>query len=150
MSPRWLAWALGALTLGLIACAVVLALLNRYSLWDVTFLVAQASAALVDGLIASRRPRNPVGWFIIGHALCFTLGGVLAAVRDLRPSHQPHPGLRIAHGVVGSGVPRQRRGTSRVVPRADRARLSARGRRLHPGHSRAVQPAASPHTGLYR
>ena len=74
MSPRWLAWALGALTLGLIACAVVLALLNRYSLWDVTFLVAQASAALVDGLIASRRPRNPVGWFIIGHALCFTLG----------------------------------------------------------------------------
>ena len=66
--------ALGALTLGLIACAVVLALLNRYSLWDVTFLIAQASAALVGGLIASRRPRNPVGWFIIGHALCFTLG----------------------------------------------------------------------------
>jgi hypothetical protein len=74
MSARWLAWALSALTLGLIACAVVLALLNRYSLWDLTFLVAQASAALVGGLIASRRPRNPVGWFIIGHALCFTLG----------------------------------------------------------------------------
>ena len=74
MSARWLAWTLGALTLGLIACSVVLALLNRYSLWDVTFLVAQASAALVGGLIASRRPRNPVGWFIIGHALCFTLG----------------------------------------------------------------------------
>ena len=74
MSARWLAWALCALTLGLIVCAVVLALLNRYSLWDVTFLVAQASAALVGGLIASRRPRNPVGWFIIGHALCFTLG----------------------------------------------------------------------------
>lgn len=74
MSARWLARALGALTLGLIACAVVRALLNRYSLWDVTSLVAQASAALVGGLIASRRPRNPVGWFIIGHALCFTLG----------------------------------------------------------------------------
>ena len=74
MRACWLAWALCALTLGLIACAVVLALLNRYSLWDVTFLVAQASAALVGGLIASRRPRNPVGWFIIGHALCFTLG----------------------------------------------------------------------------
>jgi hypothetical protein len=70
----WLAWVLCGLTLVLLACAVLLAILNRYNLWDLTFLVAQASAALVGGLIASRQPRNPVGWFIIGHALCFTLG----------------------------------------------------------------------------
>jgi hypothetical protein len=70
----WLAWALCGLILALIAGAVVLAVLNRYSLWDVNFLVAQASAALVGGLVASRRPTNPVGWFIIGHALCFTSG----------------------------------------------------------------------------
>jgi hypothetical protein len=100
MSARWLAWALGALTLELIACALVLALLNRYSLWDVTFLVAQVSAALVCGPIASRRPRNPVGWFIIGHALCFTLGGVLAAVRDLRPPD----GTRLAARSKNNGL----------------------------------------------
>ena len=28
----------------------------------------------MGGLVASRRPGNLVGWFIIGHALCFTLG----------------------------------------------------------------------------
>jgi hypothetical protein len=36
--------------------------------------MTEVSATLVGGLVASRRPRNPVGWFIIGHALCFTLG----------------------------------------------------------------------------
>ena len=38
------------------------------------FLVTEATAALVGGVIASRRPRNPVGWLILGHALCFSLG----------------------------------------------------------------------------
>jgi hypothetical protein len=70
----WLAWSVCGLTLVLIACAVMLAVLNRYSLWDLTFLIAQVSAALVGGLIASRQPRNPVGWFVAGHALCFALG----------------------------------------------------------------------------
>jgi hypothetical protein len=50
----WLAWSVCGLTLVLIACAVMLAVLNRYSLWDLTFLIAQVSAALVGGLIASR------------------------------------------------------------------------------------------------
>ena len=58
----------------LIACAVVLAIPNRYGLWRVDFLIAVASAALVGALVAPRQPRNPVGWFILGHALCFSLG----------------------------------------------------------------------------
>jgi hypothetical protein len=58
----------------MIACAVVLALPNRYALWRVDFLVPVASAALLGALIASRQPRNPVGWFVLGHALCFSLG----------------------------------------------------------------------------
>jgi hypothetical protein len=70
----WLAWVLCALTLVMIACAVALAVLNDYDLRRLAFLVAEATAALVGGLIASRRPRNPVGWLIIGHALCFSLG----------------------------------------------------------------------------
>ncbi len=74
MSTRWLARALCALTLAMIACAVALAALNGYDLGRLAFLVAEATAALVGGVIASRRPRNPVGWLILGHALCFSLG----------------------------------------------------------------------------
>ena len=69
-----LAWSLCGLVLVLIACAVVLAVPNRYGLWHVDFLIPVASAALVGALVASRQPSNPVGWFILGHALCFSLG----------------------------------------------------------------------------
>jgi hypothetical protein len=57
-----------------IACAVVLAVLNRYELWRVDFLLPVASAAFVGALIASRQPRNPVGWFVLAHAICFACG----------------------------------------------------------------------------
>ncbi len=70
---RWIAWSVCGLILTMIACAFVLASLNSYEGF-VTFLIAEATAALVGGLIASRRPRNPVGWLILGHALCFTVG----------------------------------------------------------------------------
>ncbi len=76
MSERvtgWIAWSVCGLILALIACAFVLASLNSYEGF-VTFLIAEATAALVGGLIASRRPQNPVGWLILGHALCFTVG----------------------------------------------------------------------------
>ena len=69
-----IAWFLCALTLALIGCAVALAVPNRYGFENLAFLMTEASAALVGSLIASRKPRNPVGWLIIGHALCFTLG----------------------------------------------------------------------------
>jgi hypothetical protein len=70
------------LTLVLIACTFVLAILNDYPwsrpaaefvvlLLPVCLLV---SAALVGSLVASRQPRNPVGWFIVGYALCITSG----------------------------------------------------------------------------
>jgi hypothetical protein len=62
------------LTLVLIVCAVALSFQNRYSVENLYFLLTEASAAVVGSLIASRQPRNPVGWLIIGHALCFTLG----------------------------------------------------------------------------
>jgi hypothetical protein len=69
-----LAWSLCGLVLILIACVVVLAVPNRYGLWHVDFLIPVALAALVGALVASRQPRNPAGWFILGHALCFSLG----------------------------------------------------------------------------
>jgi hypothetical protein len=78
MSPRIsarFAWSVCGLTLVMITCTLVLFVLNLYGIRDVPyFLVAEATAALVGGLISSRQPRNPVGWFILGHALCFSLG----------------------------------------------------------------------------
>lgn len=73
-AARWAAWGWCALTLVLILCALSLALLNRYDLGNANFLIAEISAALVGALISSRQPRNPVGWFALGHAFCFTLG----------------------------------------------------------------------------
>ncbi len=70
----WLAWSVCGLTLVMIACAIALATLNGYDPARLNFLAAQAAAALVGGLVASRRPANPLGWLIAGHALCFTLG----------------------------------------------------------------------------
>jgi hypothetical protein len=59
----------------LIALALVLFALNHIPVRNLPyFLVAEATAALVGGLIASRRPRNPVGWIVAGHAFCFSFG----------------------------------------------------------------------------
>lgn len=69
-----LTWLACGAILVLIAGAVGLAVLNPSGIEGTAFLIAEASAALVGGLIASRRPRNPVGWFVLGHALCFSLG----------------------------------------------------------------------------
>jgi hypothetical protein len=71
-----IAWSLCVLTVALIVCAGALSIPNRYGYgpWELLFLVAEAMGALVGGLIASRQPTNPVGWFISGHALCFSLG----------------------------------------------------------------------------
>src|SRR5919112_4509869 len=77
MSPRIsarFAWSVCGLTLVMITCTLALFVLNHFVIRDVPyFLVAEATAALVGGLISSRQPRNPVGWFILGHALCFSL-----------------------------------------------------------------------------
>ena len=70
----WLVWAVCTLVLVLIIFAVALSVPNRYGLWRMDFLIAVGSAALVGALVASRQPRNPVGWFILGHAVCFALG----------------------------------------------------------------------------
>ena len=73
-AASWIAWSACGLTLAMIACAVALAVPNRYGLGAVLFILTEASAALVGALIASRRPENPVGWLVSTHALFFVLG----------------------------------------------------------------------------
>jgi hypothetical protein len=66
------------MALALIACAVALAALNRSDVAAVIFPLALTASAVVGGLVASRRPTNPVGWFFLGSAGCFALAGVAA------------------------------------------------------------------------
>jgi hypothetical protein len=60
----------------LIACAVALALINRSDAGSVILPLGLTVSAVVGGLVASRRPANPVGWFFLGSAGCFALSEV--------------------------------------------------------------------------
>jgi hypothetical protein len=67
-SPRvaaWLAWSLCGLTLILVACVVAFEALYRVSLSGLSSLAFVVPSALVGALVASRQPRNPVGWFFV-------------------------------------------------------------------------------------
>jgi len=71
-----LAWSACGLTLALILCTIVLAALSSRALEAVTFsFVVVVAGAVVGGLVASRRPRNPVGWLFLGGALSFAAHG---------------------------------------------------------------------------
>ncbi len=77
-APR-LAWSLCGLTLVWIGCALALAILNGSDVAAaVIFPMALTVSAVVGGLVASRRPENPVGWFFLGSAGCFALAEVAA------------------------------------------------------------------------
>ncbi|HSK85764.1 MAG TPA: hypothetical protein VK902_20520 [Rubrobacter sp.] len=67
MSHRaaWLAWSACGLTVVLIACAVALAVLSRSDIASVSFPLGLLVSAMVGGLVASRRPENPVGWIFL-------------------------------------------------------------------------------------
>jgi hypothetical protein len=66
-----LAWSVCALALALLACALALAVLNGADAFAVSFPLALTASVVVGGLVASRRPENPVGWLFLGGALCF-------------------------------------------------------------------------------
>jgi hypothetical protein len=74
----WLAWSVCGLTVVLIASAVSLAFLNRSDVGALIFPLGLTLSAVVGGLVASRRPENPVGWFFLGSAGCFAITAVAA------------------------------------------------------------------------
>jgi hypothetical protein len=89
---RWtagLAWALWALAmLGLAVVPWMDSLLRQAGRPDLVVLVpgnivgpvvAVLSAATVGALVASRRPRHPVGWLLLGFALSLTATGVITS-----------------------------------------------------------------------
>ena len=106
--PRWpalLAWAL--LLVSLVELAVTLwsdRLLRPARIPDVVWLTpgnaielgAAVSAAAVGVVLASRRPRHPVGWLLLGMALSITSGSTLYGYRAygliVRPGSLPAAG----------------------------------------------------------
>lgn len=70
-----LAWSACGLILLTICVFVALSVPNGWPFRSLAIgVVSETVAALVGGLVASRRPRNPVGWIVLGHAFFFTLG----------------------------------------------------------------------------
>ena len=80
MSHRaaWLAWSVCGLTVLLSACAVALAFLNESDVRAIIFPLGLTLSAVVGGMVASRRPANPVGWFFLGSGGCFAITLVAA------------------------------------------------------------------------
>ena len=76
MSSRaasWLAWSVCAVSLVLIAGSMVFLILNGGTVQDWIFVGGMVSTAIVGGLVASRRPGNPVGWFFVVSAASLAL-----------------------------------------------------------------------------
>ena len=75
--PRWaarLAWGLALLCLVLVGALIAIASFNHLSLWlfvseQSTTVVIAVAFPFTGALIASRHPRNSVGWLMIGAAL---------------------------------------------------------------------------------
>jgi hypothetical protein len=67
-TATFLAWGMCALALVVIASVVVLTLLNG-DLNDINFVIVGVSSTIVGGVVAARRPANPVGWLFLGSAL---------------------------------------------------------------------------------
>jgi signal transduction histidine kinase len=79
-----LAWSLWALAAVLTAGGIVFAILNRHTkisgdagvLFGTLFGLATVVVTTVGALVSSRRPRNPIGWGLVGAGIAFALSGV--------------------------------------------------------------------------
>jgi len=108
MSTRavpWLAWSLAALSVMMFVAAIVLHVLARSmdspGQWSTLGAVGRVLSflpflafPLVGALVASRRPRNSVGWILLADGLLWTFGSALDSYRVYglaRPGSVPFP-----------------------------------------------------------
>jgi hypothetical protein len=109
--PAGLAWALWLLTLLAVAATAwfdqLLRRAGRPELVQlnaeggVTLLLAAVSAATSGAVLASRRPRHPVGWLLLAFGLSLNAAGVALASTNYGVAHPDAP----VAGLVASYVP---------------------------------------------
>ena len=101
----WLAWSLAGLTLAMAAATVALDFLLRFArvpgsgdtstgIGDLLFFVPFSAFPVVGALIASRRPRNPIGWICLADGLMWmliVLGEEYSVYALARPGSLPFP-----------------------------------------------------------
>jgi len=95
-----LAWGISALTLVLVCGVAALALMNESDLGNASFSIVGVASVVVGGLVASRRPENPIGWLFLSGALISSLRGLAAeyAVYGITTAPGALPGARTAAG----------------------------------------------------
>jgi hypothetical protein len=109
-AASWLAWSLAALSVAMFVAASLLSVLAR-SPGDVTLVAAISETIsfvlflafpIVGALVASRRPRNPIGWILLADGLLW----IVLAVTDsylvygvARPGSVPFP---VTVGALGN------------------------------------------------
>ena len=101
--PTWLAWGLWTLTMvGLVVLAWLDQLLRQTDRPELVVLnptafapvLGAVSTATVGAVVASRRPRHPVGWLLLAFALSLTAAGVTLATTNYGVAHAaPATGL---------------------------------------------------------
>jgi signal transduction histidine kinase len=117
---RWVAWGLWTLVLALLVFVFVLGALNDSAVTAEEFflvplvLLATMTSSTVGALVASRQPRNPIGWLFLGLALCVVLGVMgedypIYAIRT-NPGSLPAPEWVLwvsgwTFGIAGAAVP---------------------------------------------
>ena len=72
----WLAWGLCCVSLTLVIVGLAIGTANAAPVWRQLYLAALVASALVGGLVAARRPRNPVGWLFLGSSVSYALFAV--------------------------------------------------------------------------
>jgi ABC-type multidrug transport system fused ATPase/permease subunit len=105
-TSAWLAWSLAALCVGLFLSSVIVfvlarsardvpsSLATRLTLIDLLVGVPVLVFPIVGVLIASKRPRNPIGWIFLANGLLFVLYGLinyLSMYGLARPGSVPFP-----------------------------------------------------------
>jgi signal transduction histidine kinase len=117
---RWLAGGLWTLVFALLVFVFVLGALNHSEVTAEEFflvplvLLATMTSSTVGALVASRQPRNPIGWLFLGLSLCVVLGVMgedypIYAIRT-NPGSLPAPEWVLwvsgwTFGIAGAAVP---------------------------------------------
>ncbi|HEX5848720.1 MAG TPA: hypothetical protein VFY59_05940 [Rubrobacter sp.] len=107
----WLAWSLAALSVAIFSAASVLSLLPRPSAGDPSAINTSGDTVgyvlflafpIVGAVIASRRPRNPIGWILLADGLLWMVLAVAdsySAYGVARPGSVPYP---VAVGTISN------------------------------------------------